>query len=294
MLSASNDRPSASGNADSFTDISHFEHVPRRYYGRYLASVVILAIVAYVVVAFARGQIDWTVVGRFLTAKSILRGLANTIVMTILAMALGIVLGVIVAIMRLSTNPVVQAVAHGYVWLFRGTPVILQLLLWFNLALVFPVMGIPGLFEFRTVDIMTPFLAALLGLGINQGAYTSEVVRAGLLSVDTGQYEAAKSIGMPKLLALRRVILPQAMRVIVPPIGNELIGMVKLTSLASVIQYAEMLHSAENIYYANARVIELLMVAAVWYLVIVTVLSLLQSRVELRFARGAGRPSAKR
>ena len=294
MLSASNDRPSASGNAESFADISHFEHVPRRYYGRYLASVVILAIVAYVVVAFARGQIDWTVVGRFLTAKSILRGLGNTIVMTILAMALGIVLGVIVAIMRLSTNPVVQAVAHGYVWLFRGTPVILQLLLWFNLALVFPVMGIPGLFEFRTVDIMTPFLAALLGLGINQGAYTSEVVRAGLLSVDTGQYEAAKSIGMPKLQALRRVILPQAMRVIVPPIGNELIGMVKLTSLASVIQYAEMLHSAENIYYANARVIELLMVAAVWYLVIVTVLSLLQSRVERRFARGAGRPSAKR
>jgi polar amino acid transport system permease protein len=293
MLSASNDRASAAGNAESFTNISHFEHVPRRYYGRYLASVVILAIVAYIVVAFARGQIDWVVVGRFLTAKSILTGLGDTIVMTILAMALGIVLGVIVAIMRLSTNPVMQAVAHGYVWLFRGTPVILQLLLWFNLALVFPVMGIPGLLEFRTVDIMTPFLAALLGLGINQGAYTSEVVRAGLLSVDTGQYEAAKSIGMPKLQALRRVILPQAMRVIVPPIGNELIGMVKLTSLASVIQYAEMLHSAENIYYANARVIELLMVAGVWYLVIVTVLSLLQSRVERRFARGAGRPPAK-
>ncbi|HEV7835421.1 MAG TPA: amino acid ABC transporter permease [Caballeronia sp.] len=293
MLSASNDRASAAGNAESFTNISHFEHVPRRYYGRYLASVVILAIVAYIVVAFARGQIDWVVVGRFLTAKSILTGLGDTIVMTILAMALGIVLGVIVAIMRLSTNPVMQAVAHGYVWLFRGTPVILQLLLWFNLALVFPVMGIPGLFEFRTVDIMTPFLAALLGLGINQGAYTSEVVRAGLLSVDTGQYEAAKSIGMPKLQALRRVILPQAMRVIVPPIGNELIGMVKLTSLASVIQYAEMLHSAENIYYANARVIELLMVAGVWYLIIVTVLSLLQSRVERRFARGAGRPPAK-
>jgi len=203
MLSASNDRASASGNADSFTDISQFEHVPRRYYGRYLASVVILAIVAYIVVAFARGQIDWVVVGRFLTAKSILKGLGNTIVMTILAMALGIVLGVIVAIMRLSTNPVLQAVAQAYVWLFRGTPVILQLLLWFNLALVFPVMGIPGLFEVRTVDIMTPFLAALLGLGVSQGAYTSEVVRAGLLSVDTGQYEAAKSIGMPKLQAVR-------------------------------------------------------------------------------------------
>ncbi|AME25803.1 MULTISPECIES: amino acid ABC transporter permease [Burkholderiaceae] len=297
MLSASNERESnhraAHESAGAFADISHFEHVPRRYYGRYVASAVILAIVAYIVLAFARGQIDWAVVARFLTAKSILKGLANTVIMTILAMALGIVLGVVVAIMRLSTNPVLRSVAYAYVWLFRGTPVILQLLLWFNLALVFPVMGIPGLFEFRTVDIMTPFLAALLGLGINQGAYTSEVVRAGLLSVDTGQYEAAKSIGMPRLQALRHIILPQAMRVIVPPIGNELIGMAKLTSLASVIQYAEMLHNAENIYYANARVIELLMVAGVWYLVIVTVLSMLQSRVEVRFARGAGRASAK-
>ncbi|PSJ20191.1 ABC transporter permease, partial [Halomonas sp. ND22Bw] len=111
----------------------------------------------------------------------------------------------------------------GYVWLFRGTPVILQLLLWFNLALVFPTLGIPGLWEAKTVNVMTPFLAALLGLGINQGAYTSEVVRAGLLSVDVGQYEAAKSIGMPRLLALRRIILPQAMRVIIPPIGNEFV-----------------------------------------------------------------------
>jgi polar amino acid transport system permease protein len=293
MLSASNDRPSASMQRRSFADSRTSSTCRRRYYGRYLASAVILAIV---VISSWRSR-----AGRSTGRRRTLphgqvdpHGLANTIVMTILAMALGIVLGVITAIMRLSTNPVVQAVAHGYVWLFRGTPVILQLLLWFNLALVFPVMGIPGLFEFRTVDVMTPFLAALLGLGINQGAYTSEVVRAGLLSVDTGQYEAAKSIGMPKLQALRRVILPQAMRVIVPPIGNELIGMVKLTSLASVIQYAEMLHNAENIYYANARVIELLMVAGVWYLVIVTVLSLLQSRVERRFARGAGRPSAKR
>ena len=124
----------------------------------------------------------------------------------------------------------------SYTWLFRGTPLILQLLLWFNLALIFPTIGIPGLFEMDTVSLMTPFVAALLGLSINQGAYTAEVVRAGLLSVDTGQYEAAKSIGMPRLQALRRIILPQAMRVIIPPVGNEFIGMVKMTSLASVIQ----------------------------------------------------------
>jgi polar amino acid transport system permease protein len=145
----------------------------------------------------------------------------------------------------------------------------------------------------RTVDLMTPFLAALLGLGINQGAYTSEVVRAGLLSVDVGQYEAAKSIGMPRILALRRVILPQAMRVIIPPIGNEFVGMIKLTSLASVIQYAEMLHNAQNIYYANARVIELLIVAGIWYVVVVSVLSLAQARVESYYARGAGRAASR-
>jgi len=252
---------SAMLNVDSTADISQFEHVPRRYYGRYFASAILLAILGWLTLAFARGQIEWGVVVRFLTAHSILIGLRNTVLMTVLSMSLGVMLCVTVAVMRLSSNPVLRTIAHGYVWFFRGTPVLLQLLLLFNLALVFPVMGVPGLFEFRTVDVMTPFLAALLGLGINQGAYTSEVVRAGLLSVDPGQYEAAKSIGMPRLQALRRIILPQAMRVIVPPIGNELIGMVKLTSLASVVQYAEMVHNAENIYYANARVIELLIVA---------------------------------
>lgn len=278
----------------SFHDISQLQHVRRRYYGRYLSSILVVAVLAYIVVAFAHGQIDWATVATFLTAKSILTGLVNTVVMTVLAMSLGVVLGVVAAIMRLSANPIARTVAHGYVWFFRGTPVILQLLLWFNLALVFPHIGIPGLVEVKTVDVMTPFLAALLGLGINQGAYTSEVVRAGLLSVDTGQYEAAKAIGMPRLQALRRIILPQALRVIVPPIGNELIGMAKTTSLASVIQFSEMLHNAENIYYANARVIELLIVAGVWYLVIVSVLSLVQSRLEQRLSRGSGRPSAQR
>jgi polar amino acid transport system permease protein len=137
---------------------------------------------------------------------------------------------------------------------------------------------------------MTPFVAALLGLGLNQGAYTSEVIRAGLLAVDTGQYEAAQTIGMTRLLALRRIILPQAMRVVIPPLGNEFISMVKLTSLASVIQYSEVLHNAESIYYANSRVIELLFVAGIWYLAVVSVLTPLQVLLERRFARGvAGR-----
>jgi polar amino acid transport system permease protein len=211
--------------------------------------------------------------------------------MAVAAMALGIALGIVVAVMRLSSNPVLRGAAGCYVWLFRGTPVILQLLLWFNLALVFPVLGIPGLWSGRAVDIMTPFLSALLGLGINQGAYTSEVVRAGLLSVDQGQYEAAQAIGMRRLHALRRIIMPQAMRTILPPLGNEFIGMVKMTSLASVIQYPEVLHNAENIYYANARVIELLIVAGLWYLAVVSVLTPLQMLLERRFSRGLARPA---
>ena len=270
-------------------DISGLRIVKRLHWGRYFAAAVILVLVAVVIRAFANGQIEWAYVGRFLTVPAIVSGVVNTVIMSVLAMALGIILGVIVAIMRMSPNPVLRSTAAIYVWLFRGLPAILQLLLWFNLALVFPVIGIPGLFEARTVDVMTPFVAALLGLGINQGAYTSEVVRAGLISVDAGQYEAAQSIGMTRLLSLKRIILPQAMRVVIPPLGNEFIGMIKLTSLASVIQFSEVLHNAENIYYANSRVIELLIVAGLWYLAIVSVLTPLQILLERRFARGAAK-----
>ncbi|WP_439399746.1 amino acid ABC transporter permease [Bradyrhizobium sp. PMVTL-01] len=275
-------------------DLSQFEHVRRKHIGRYFGAAVVLAIVFWIVRAFAHGQIEWSVSWQYLTARTVLLGLGNTVLLAVLAMLLGIVLGVIVAIMRFSANPIINWAALAYVWLFRGVPSLLQLLLWFNLALVFPTIGIPGLFEWRTVDVMTPFFAALLGLGINQGAYTSEVVRAGLLSVDDGQYEAASAIGMHRLQALRRIILPQAMRVILPPIGNEFIGMVKWTSLASVIQFSEVMYASESIYYVNNRVIELLFVAAFWYLVIVTVLSFLQGRVERYFARGAGRASQSR
>jgi polar amino acid transport system permease protein len=267
-------------------DISHLTIVRRRHYGRMLGAVLVLAALAAVMNAFAVGQIEWSYVAEFLTVPVILRGMVNTIVMAVMAMVLGIVLGVLFAVMRLSANPVLSSTAVGYVWFFRGVPALLQLLIWFNLALIFPTMGIPGLFSVGTVDVMTPFVAALLGLGIQQGAFTAEVVRAGLLSVDRGQYEAAQSIGMPRLLMLRRIVMPQAMRVIIPPVGNEFIGMVKLTSLASVIQYTEILHSAQNIYYANSRVIELLIVAAIWYLAVVTVLSLIQIQIERYYGRG--------
>jgi polar amino acid transport system permease protein len=267
--------------------------VPRRHFGRIVGAAVVCLALAAIVRAFAVGQIEWNYVAEFLTVDAIMTGLVNTIVMAILAMLLGITLGVIFAVMRLSANPVLSMTAVGYIWFFRAVPALLQLLLWFNLALVFPTIGIPGLFSFKTVDVMTPFVAALLGLGIQQGAFTAEVVRAGLLSVDSGQYEAAQTLGMTRLKLLRRIIMPQAMRVIVPPIGNEFIGMVKLTSLASVIQFAEILHSAQNIYYANSRVIELLIVAAIWYVVVVTILSLIQGRIEAYYARGVAAPARR-
>ncbi|MET4796866.1 His/Glu/Gln/Arg/opine family amino acid ABC transporter permease subunit [Bradyrhizobium japonicum] len=201
--------------AEGFPDLSGMRIAREPHWFRWLSAALIVLVLAAIVRAFAGGQIEWSYVSRFLTAKVILEGIVNTMVMAVLAMALGIVLGVVVAVMRLSPNPVLKTVAAGYTWLFRGTPLILQLLLWFNLALVFPTIGIPGLWSARAVDVMTPFLAALLGLGINQGAYTSEVMRAGMLSVDIGQYEAAQAIGMGRLRALRRIILPQAMRVVI-------------------------------------------------------------------------------
>lgn len=272
--------------AEGFPDISGLPVARQSHWGRWIAAAAILALLAWIGRAFAYGQIEWDYVARFLTVPAILTGIRNTMIMAVLAMLLGIVLGVVVAVMRLSPNPVLKLTAAGYTWLFRGTPLILQLLLWFNIALVFPVISIPGIWSGRAVDVMTPFLSALLGLGINQGAYTSEVMRAGMLSVDTGQYEAAQAIGMGRLRALRRIILPQAMRFVIPPLGNEFIGMIKATSLASVIQYPEVLHSAENIYYANSRVIELLIVAGLWYLLVVSILTPLQMLLERRFARG--------
>ncbi|MGL5362261.1 MAG: amino acid ABC transporter permease [Bosea sp. (in: a-proteobacteria)] len=276
------------------SDIAGLRIVPRKFYGRWVAALLILLVFAWVVKAFAEGQIAWNVVAQFFTAPAILAGLVNTVIMTACAMALGITLGVVFAVMYMSPNPVLRGSALFYIWFFRGTPLLLQLLLWFNLALVFPKLGIPGVFEMRTVDVMTPFVATLLGLGMNQGAYTAEVIRSGILSVDTGQTEAAKSIGMGRLTVLRRVVLPQAMRVIIPPVGNEFISMVKLTSIASVIQYSEILRNAQTIYYANARVIELLIVAAAWYLMVVTLLQIGQFFLERRFSKGRGerRPKA--
>jgi polar amino acid transport system permease protein len=273
-------------------DVAHARR-PVNYSGWILWALTLLITADFLWVIAHNKNFEWSVVGQWFTAESIMRGLSVTLGLTVVAMLIGVILGLFLAIARLSETKLLVALSSIYIWFFRGTPLLLQLLIWFNLALVFPRIGIPGLFEARMVDVMTPFVATLLGLGINQGAYTAEVVRSGILSVDVGQTEAAKSIGMTRLTTLRRIILPQAMRVIIPPVGNEVISMVKLTSIASVIGYAEVLRNAQTIYYANARVIELLIVAAAWYLMIVTVLSVGQHFLERYFAKGQTRRKAR-
>lgn len=286
LSTAATKAPAAPPPSLEEVDIARLRHVRPRHYGRWAAVVVSVVLAALLVRAFAIGRIDWVTTGEYLFWPTILWGLVNTIWMSVACMALGLVIGVLCAVARGSPNPVLRYLAAGYAWFFRGTPVILQLLIWFNLALVFPRLGIPGIWTGRTVDIITPVVATLVGLGLNQGAYTSEIVRAGLLSVDSGQHEAAKSIGMSYVTALRRIILPQAMRVVVPPLGNEFIALVKFTSLASIIGFSDLLRNVQDVYYVNAKVIELLMVAAFWYLFVVTLLSLGQSVVERRFGRG--------
>jgi polar amino acid transport system permease protein len=259
--------------------------VPLRHYGRWVSGALVLALIVLVIRAFAQGEIDWPVVGQFFFSRVLIKGLGNTLLITLLAIVMGLALGVVFAVMRLSKNPVTNAVAGAYIWLFRGTPVYLQLLIWFNLALVFPTVNL-FFWKGRMVDVMTPFLAALLGLGFNEGAYMTEIVRGGVLSVDRGQLEAASTLGMTRLMAMRRIVLPQAMRVIIPPIGNEFIGLLKTSSMASTIAFTELLQRAQNIYFVNAKVIELLIVAAGWYMIVVTLFTLVQNRVEARFARG--------
>lgn len=237
---------------------------------------------------------QWDVVGRYFTSETILAGLRMTLWLTFLVMAGGIALGIVLAVMRLSPNPVLSGASGLYIWFFRGTPVLVQLIIWFNLAALFPRLsvGIPFGPEFAVLDsneLITPFVAALLGLGLNEAAYMAEIVRAGIQAVDHGQTEAAQALGLRRTMIMRRVVLPQAMRVIIPPTGNEVISMLKTTSLVSVISLGDLLYNAQIISSRTFEIIPLLLVASIWYLVVTTVLTFVQTRIERRFSRGSGR-----
>ena len=266
--------------------------VPVRRPGRWIVAVIVLV----VAVAVGRSVVDnpnfeWGVVGEYLFDARILHGLRETVELTVIAMAIGILLGVLLAVMRLSPNWLVSSASSFYIWFFRGTPVLVQLLFWYNIAALYPKIGLgipfgPSFIHADANKLITPFTAAILGLGLNEGAYMAEIVRAGIISVDPGQGDAAQSLGMTRLQTMRRIVLPQAMRVIIPPTGNETISMLKTTSLVSVIAVADLLYETENIYSVNFKTIPLLIVASFWYIICTSVLYVGQYYLERYYGRG--------
>ena len=264
-------------------------------------AVAVLALYAAEVVVFAvtNDKLRWDLVGGYLFEESVMRGLWVTVKLTVISMAVGIVLGTLLAVMRLSENPVFRAVAGGYVWLFRGTPILVQLLFWFYLGSVVPTLSFgvpfgPDVWSSPTNVVITQFGAAILGLGLNEAAYMAEIVRAGIGSVDKGQGEAAEALGMSPFTTYRRVVLPQAARVIVPPTANETISMLKLTSLCLVIGVMELTTTVQLIYGRNLQQIPLLIVASLWYIVLTTLLTFVQSWLEKRVNRGVATTPARR
>jgi len=253
--------------------------------------VAFLAVVVVHSVA-TNPRFGWSTVGHYLFSSRILHGLLVTLELTAVSMVIGIVLGVVLAVMRLSKNPLVSGGSWTYIWFFRGTPVLVQILFWSFISALYPriSLGIPfGGPEFLHADantLITPFLAAILALGLNEAAYMAEIVRAGIISVDEGQTDAASALGLTRLQTMRRIVLPQAMRVIIPPTGNETISMLKTSSLVSVIAYPELLYSAQLIYAVNYLQIPLLLTASIWYLAVTSVLSVGQYYVERHFGRG--------
>ncbi|MEV6202780.1 amino acid ABC transporter permease [Streptomyces sp. NPDC051771] len=277
------------GSGPSGTPYEAIKAIPVRHYGRWISAVVVVALLGWLVYAFSQGNIIWDTVWDKLFDESVLVGLWKTVLISVSAMALGLVLGIVFAVMRLSKNPVTGAVSWLYIWFFRGTPVYVQLLVWFNLALIFEYINLGPIYKDETSQVLTPFMVALLGLGLNEGAYMAEIVRAGIQSVDEGQTEAAHALGMSQTKTMRRIVLPQAMRVIVPPTGNEFINMLKTSSLVSAVQYTELLRASSNIGSTSGAVMEMLFVASIWYLALTSVFSVGQYYLERRFARGSTR-----
>ncbi|MGY0069708.1 amino acid ABC transporter permease [Streptomyces sp. QTS137] len=263
--------------------------IPVRHYGRYVTGVITLALLGTVVYAFSQGRINWNAIPDYFFDDRVLSGVGKTLLMTVLAMTMGIVGGIVLAVMRLSKNPVTSAIAWFYIWFFRGTPVLVQLVVWFNLGLVFEYISLGPVYRDEWSDFMTPFLTALLGLGLNEAAYMAEICRAGLLSVDEGQTEASHALGMSHTKTLRRIVVPQAMRVIVPPTGNEVINMLKTTSLVSIVQYSELFRVAQDIGQTSGAPAEMLFLAAAWYLLLTSVFSVGQYYLERYYARGSTR-----
>ncbi|WP_082812799.1 ABC transporter permease subunit [Cellulomonas timonensis] len=267
--------------------------IPARHVGRWVATAGTFVLLAMVISSLTtNARWEWSIVWQYLTWPSVLNGLWGTVRLTLTAAMIGFGLGTVLALMRLSPSPLLRSVSWTYTWVFRSVPLILQLLLWYNLAYLYPTLSLgipfgPEFLQFGTLDVIDKFGAAVLGLGLSQAAYSAEIVRAGILSVDQGQHEAAAALGLPRRRQQRRIILPQAMRTIVPTAVNEIIGLVKGTSVVYVLAYGELFYIVGVIYGRNQRVVPLLLVAGIWYLVLTTFITVVQYYVERHYAKGA-------
>jgi polar amino acid transport system permease protein len=287
---------SSQGQPAAYADVStaHARTSPLR-----LALTVFFALIALQVASFlfTNPRFEWAVVWKYLFSSNVLMGLGTTLALTAIAMVIGVLIGTVTALALLSDFKPGRWVAQSYLWLFRGTPLLIQLIFWYNLSYLIPTISLglpftPPLAEWQTNNVITPFLAALLGLGLAEGAYMTEIVRAGLSSVDARQHDAARAIGMTPTKAFFRIIFPQAMRFIIPPTGNQVIGMAKATALVSVIAMNDLLHSVQLIYNRTFEVVPMLLVAVFWYLVVITLMYGIQSRLERYYSKGHRRETA--
>ncbi|MFD2027426.1 amino acid ABC transporter permease [Promicromonospora aerolata] len=285
--------------ADPVPNRIHARPVPRP--GRLVAAAVVVVLAAMAANALITNEnFRWDVVWLYLRDVVVLRGVMWTLILTFASMAIAVVLAVTLAMMRRSDNPVMRWVSWVWIWFFRGTPIYTQLIFWGLLAVLYPRLSLgipfgPEFFTFRTDDVITAFWAALLGLALNESAYLAEIVRAGLTSVDPGQAEAAKALGMKDGKIMRRVVLPQAMRVIVPPTGNETISMLKTTSLVVAVPFTlELTYATSAIGNRNFLPIPLLVIAALWYLLITSILMVGQHYLEQYYGRGFGTATGRR
>lgn len=267
--------------------------IPRSHYARWVGVAAVVLFAVWIVYQILTNPgFQWHVVGKYMFHPRVLRGVMMTIELTVLVMVVGTIIGIIVALMRLSKSPILVFCANAYLWFFRGTPVLVQLVFWYNLASLFPeiTLGIPfggpKFWGISSTVAISSFVAAMLGLSLNEGAYMSEIVRAGILSVDPGQTDAARALGYRPSETFWVIVLPQAMKAIVPPTGNQVIGMLKFTSLASIVALQELMHSVESIYTRTFETIPLLIVAALWYLIMVSILSIGQHFIEAYYSRG--------
>ncbi len=266
--------------------------VPRPRPWRWVGMVLVAVVAATIGWSFVTNpNYRWDVVAGYLFDPRILAGLRTTLLLTLIGTVIAALLGLVLAVMRLSTSPLLRGTAGVYVWFFRGTPVLVQLILWYNLAILVPTFSIgipfgPTFWSASTNDLITPWTAAILGLALNEAAYLGEIIRSGIISVDKGQTEAAHALGIGKVDTFRRIVLPQALRVIVPPAANEAIGLLKYSSVVSVIALPELLYAGQLIYARTYETIPVLIVVCVWYLVVVTLLTAVESRLEARLGAG--------